>query len=103
MILKYDANIQDEAILKNIDRITNLIFKLLPSREEGEDWETPLTNLIMELAGMDRLLEDHTTLFPLLCKLESLLILTDEKDFLTFRKIIFECLELMNKLKCLVD
>ena len=41
MILKYDVEIQDEAIIKNIDRITNQIFKLLPSREEGGDWETP--------------------------------------------------------------
>ena len=28
MILKYDVEIQDEAIIKNIDRITNQIFTL---------------------------------------------------------------------------
>lgn len=99
MILKYDADIQDEAIIKNIDRITNQIFKLLPNREEGGDWETPLQNLIIEIAGMDRLFIDHTDLFPLLCKLEALLALTEEDDFLMFRKTIFECLGLMNGLK----
>lgn len=99
MILKYDANIQDEAIIKNIDRITNQIFKLLPNREEGGDWKTPLQNLIVEIAGMDELFLDHTDLFPLLCKLEALLTLTEEDDFLMFRKTIFECLGLMNGLK----
>ena len=103
MILKYDVEIQDEAIIKNIDRITNQIFKLLPSREEGCDWKTPLQNLIVEIVGMDRMFLDHTDLFPLLCKLEALLTLTNEDDFLMFRKTIFECLGLMNGLKkCLV-
>lgn len=99
MILKYDVNIQDEAIIKNIDRITNQIFKLLPNREEGGDWKTPLQNLIIEITGMSELLSDHTDLFPLLCKLEALLTLTNEDDFLMFRKTIFECLGLMNALK----
>lgn len=103
MILKYDANIQDEAIIKNIDRITNQIFKLLPNREEGGDWQTPLQNLIIEIAGMNELFLDHADLFPLLCKLEALLTLDNEDDFLMFRKTIFECLGLMNELKkCLV-
>ena len=99
MILKYDVEIQDEAIIKNIDRITNQIFKLLPNREEGGDWETPLQNLIIEIVGMNRMFVDHTDLFPLLCKLEALLTLTNEDDFLMFRKTIFECLGLMNGLK----
>lgn len=103
MILKYDTEIQNEAIIKNIDRITNQIFKLLPNREEGGDWQTPLQNLIIEIAGMDRLLLDHTDLFPLLCKLEALLTLTEEDDFLMFRKTIFECLGLMNGLKKCLD
>lgn len=104
MVIKYDTEIKDEAILANIDRITNQIFKLLPNREEGLDWETPLQNLIIELAGMDRLLEDHVNLFSILCKLEDLLTLTKPDDFFMFRKIIFECLSQMNEVKkCVTD
>ena len=103
MILKYDVEIQDEAIIKNIDRITNQIFKLLPSREEGGDWKTPSQNLIVEILGMHTMFLDHAALFPLLCKLEALLTLDQEDDFFMFRKTIFECLGLMNGLKkCLV-
>lgn len=99
MVIKYNILIQDEAILKNIERITNQIFKLLPSREEGHDWQTPLSNLIIEVGGMAELLKDHVDLFSLLCKMEGLTTLTEEDDFLKYRKIIFECLGLINILK----
>lgn len=99
MIIKYGIDIHDDAIIKNIDRITNQIFKLLPSREEGGDWETPLKNLIVEVGGMSNLLEDHVALFSLLCKMEALFDLTGEDDFFQFRKLIFECLGCMNSVK----
>lgn len=102
MIIKYDAEIDDNAIAKNIEKITNQIFKLLPLREEGGDWQSPLENLILEIVGMSKLLSDHTDLFPLLCKMEALLTLTKEDDFLAFRKLIFECLGLCNSLKKVV-
>ena len=99
MIIKYDAKIKDDSIKINLQRITNQIYKLLPNREEGIDWEKPLSTLIEELAGMDSLLIDqHDILFPLLCKLEGLLTLTLEQDFFLYRRTIFECLGLMNDL-----
>ena len=99
MIIKYDIDIDKEAIIRNIDRITNQIFKLLPSREEGLDWYCPLQNLIIEITGMNNLLINHTDLFSLLCKMEGLLTLTKEDDFPLFRKTIFECLGLLTSLK----
>lgn len=99
MEFKYGLYFEKEAILNNIDRITNQIFKLLPNREEGGDWETPLKNLILEISGMEALWTDQTQLFSLLCKLEVLLTLTEEDNFLTFRKLIFESLSLLKKIK----
>lgn len=99
MILKYDIEIENDAVIKNIDRIINQIFKLLPSREEGGDWESPLQNLIIEITGMNELLIDQVILFSLLCKMEGLMSLKDEDDFTIFRKTIFECLGLMTQLK----
>lgn len=100
MILKYGAEIDKSAIDKNLNRITNQIYKLLPSREEKSDWQKPLTSIIEELAGMDRLLFDqHEVLFPLLCKLEGLFLLSEDKDFFLYRRTIFECLGLINNIK----
>lgn len=91
--------IGNEAIQKNLYRISNQIFKLLPNREEGLDWKKPLDTLIIELTGMSALLTDRKELFSLLCKLEALKTLDAEGDFLLFRKTIFECLGLMDVIK----
>ena len=99
MVIKYNTEIDNESIAVNLKRITNQVYKLLPSREEGMDWEKPLSTLLEEIAGMDRLLVGkHDILFPLLCKLEGLFILTQEEDFFLFRRTIFECLSLINDL-----
>ena len=103
VIIKYNIEFDNDAIKKNIDRITNQIFKLLPSREEGGDWETPLQNLILEITGMKSLWCDQPDLFSLLCRLEALLTLKEEDEFLAFRKLIFECLGLMNQIKKCLD
>lgn len=103
MVLKYNIEIAEDAVIENIDRIINQIFKLLPLREEGGDWEAPLHNLILEVGGMNKLLSDQTILFSLLCKMEALTVLTEEEDYIAFRKLIFECLGLLKQLKlCLV-
>ena len=103
VVLKYDLEFDSEEIKKVIDKITNQIFKLLPSREEGGDWETPLQNLILEITGIKALWIDQPNLFSLLSRLEVLQTLTEEEDFLTFRRTIFECLSLCNQIKKCLD
>lgn len=100
MLIKYNnASIDNQAIVVNLKRITNQIYKLLPSREEGLDWEKPLSTLLEEISGMNQILiGQHEILFPLLCKLEGLFILTQKEDFFLFRRTIFECLSLINEL-----
>lgn len=96
--LKYNAIINNSAIDDNLKRITNQIYRLLPVREEGGEWKKSLITLIEELSGMDSLLIDqHTILFSLLCKLEGLLIL--DEDFQLFRRTIFESLNLVSNLR----
>lgn len=99
-MFKYGIDIRKDAINRNLKRLTNQIYKLLPEREENIDWQKPLGTIIIELVGMDRLLTNfHDILFPLLCKLEGLSILTRDEDFQLFRRTIFECLSLMDSLR----
>ena len=49
MILQNRFEIADSAIKKYFIRLTNQIYKLLPSREEGVDWRKPLSTLIEEI------------------------------------------------------
>ena len=98
--IKYNLQIDPAAIEDNLKRIINQVYKLLPMREEGSDWEKPLETLLEELKGMDRLLLDqHKVFFSLLCKLEGLFELTENEDFDRYRGTIFECLSLLNTIK----
>jgi hypothetical protein len=99
MILKYDTYIKNDAIEANLKKLTNQIYKLLPTWEEGTDWHKPLATIVEEVAGMDELfLDHHKILFPLLCKLEGLIIYSKEEDFFDFRRTIFECIGYVSEL-----
>jgi hypothetical protein len=99
MILKYNFEIDNSVIEKELMKITNQIYKLLPCREENKDWEKPLETIIEELSGINRLMhKQQDTMLPLICKLEGLFLLTQDSDFLLYRRTIFECLSLINKL-----
>ncbi len=103
MMTKYNLDINSETINNNFKRIINLTYALLPTREEGNDWQKPLETILEELCGLYRLVIDlpfnHTTLFCLICKLEGLFTLVEEKDFGLYRRTIFECLALLNNIK----
>lgn len=101
MILKYNINIDNQTISHRIQNLINQTYKLLPSREEGTDWQKPLETIIEELAGIQRLMENNFSeiFFPLLSKMEGLYSLIEEEDFSCYRRTIFECLNLMNILQ----
>ena len=85
MIIKYNIDISESAIQSNLKRIINQVYKLLPMREEGSDWQKPLETLMEELKGMSKLLIGQQEIFfSLLCKLEGLFILNQEEDFLHY-------------------
>ena len=104
MILKYNVDIDEQIIHNRLQNLINQTYKLLPSREEGADWEKPLQTVLEELAGMQRLMNCGYSeiFFPLLNKLEGLYSLVEDDDFLCYRRTIFECLGLMNDLQRLI-
>lgn len=104
MKIKYNLEIDNNAIYVFLKKVINQTYKLLPMREEGKDWEKPLQTLIQQLSGMKRLIIGQDDLFFLiLCKMEGLFSLNKQEDINTYRRIIFQCLGLLNNLneKCL--
>ena len=79
MILKYNIEIDNQIISKRLQNLINQTYKLLPSREEGINWEKPLQTIIEELAGIQRLMNCSYSeiFFPLLSKMEGLHLLTE--------------------------
>lgn len=104
MIIKYNIDCPQEVLSSDLKRIINQVYKLLPLREEGQDWQKPLQTIIEELAGLQRLLFDQQeeSFLILLCKLEGMHILVQEEQFSLYRRTIFECLSLLSEIqKCL--
>lgn len=104
MILKYNLYVKEATIQRIFKRIINQVYKLLPMRQEGKDWQKPLETLIEELVGLHRLIDGQdqfveASFISLLAKLEGLLTLTQNDDFGRYRCTIFECLSLLNELK----
>ncbi len=100
VLKKYNIPIEKQSINYNLKRLINQVYKLLPMREQGRDWQKPLETLIEQLAGMKRLIIEQDDLFFLiLCKMEGLFSLNRKEDMSIYRRTIFECLSLLNSLK----
>lgn len=97
--MKYNLELSSDILIEELKKITNKIYKLLPLREEAEDWQKPLATVIEEIVGLQNLLnENKLKIFTLICKLEGLFSLKEENDFFLFRRTIFDCLNLVGEL-----
>ena len=97
MTTKYGINItSDEAFEKNITRLTNQIWKLIPMKENNEDWEKQLNTVILEIAGLNEIFINNPHFLQLLSKLEGINV--TDLEFSFFRKTVFESIRLLRGL-----
>ena len=99
MISVYDIEVDNETVCRNLNRLQSQIFKLLPMTEEGEDCNKPLETIILELVGMQGLFSELEPLVTLICKLQGIREINCEENFMLFRRTIFECCGLIDKVK----
>lgn len=76
--------------------LKNKIYKLLPLREEGLEWQKYLNTILIEVSGLSALFSNKVGLIELLSKLEGLYKL---EDFMLYRRTIFECLNSIEELR----
>lgn len=82
-----------ESIEKNIIRLINQLWKLIPMRENEEDWQKQLETVIIEIAGFGNIFAEVPQFLQLLAKLQGLLQV--ETNFSLYRKTVFECISLL--------
>ena len=99
MFTIYEVDIDNDLIKRNLTKIQSCVFQLLPMREEGKDWIKPLETIILELSGMYALFPQLENFLALLCKLQGLLEGKNEIDFMFYRRSIFECCNLIDKIR----
>lgn len=93
---KYNIFFSEESLTKNVQRLTNQLWKLIPMREHEEDWQKQLNTVIIEIAGLNEIFMGPVFL-QLLSKLEGLRV--TETNFDLYRKTIFECISLIQEIK----
>ena len=90
--------IPDAVLTSDINRLTNQLWKLIPMRENEEDWLNHLNYLIVELAGLNELCSTTDEKFLiLLSKLKGLQI--EDTTFHVYRKTVFECISLLREMR----
>ena len=93
---KWGFEIDKEIIYRDLNRLTNQIWKLIPMRENEENWKGQLDTVIIELAGLNEIFNCGEEYLILLSKLQGLKITITEFD--VYRKIVFEAISLLRGL-----
>ena len=99
MINKYNDIIPNEILHSDFLRLMNQLWKLIPMRENGENWERQLSLVTIEIAGLGTLCRESLDFTILLSKLEGLLIEKENIDFLDYRKTVFDSINLLKGLE----
>ena len=94
---KYLFDFPNEVIEKNITRLTNQMWKLIPMCENNEDWKKQLITVTIEIAGINEIFILEPQFLQLLSKMEGLG--TIEMTFSLYRKTVFECINLLQEIK----
>ncbi len=97
METKYGFEFPKEIIHQNVQRLTNQFWKLIPMRENEEDWQKQLNSVILEITGQNEIFLFSPLFLQLLSKLEGLRV-SEDLEFSFYRKTVFECINLLQEI-----
>ena len=92
---KQIKEVSSDVIKADVNRLTNQMWKLIPMRENNENWENQLDTVLIEVAGLCSLFDIGENFLILLSKLEGMRKV--ETDFFIYRKTVFECISLLRE------
>lgn len=92
---KYSIDVSKETIVEDLRRLINQIWKLIPMRENNENWKFHLETVIVELVGLQEIFNELDFII-ILSDLEGLLR-KEETTFMAYRKTVFSVISLLGK------
>lgn len=95
MMTYYNSKFDVDLVKADLRRLINQIWKLLPMRENEEDWQKQLRIVLNELHGLHQLFGDQLDFLILLSKLEGL---PQTDNFMTYRLVVFSSISLLTEL-----
>lgn len=94
---KYSIEFSDKVVVDNVGRLSKQLWKLIPMRENNEDWQKQLDKVIIEIVGLIELFELSREDLILLSKLEGLK--ATETEFEAYRRTVFESISLLREMR----
>ena len=85
-------------IIGYCQRLINQMWKLIPMKENNEDWSKQLNTVINEIVGLNEVFSSKPQFLQLLAKLEGLRC-QEDCAFEFYRKTIFESISLIQEFK----
>lgn len=93
---KYGIDFPAETREQDKKRLINQLWKLIPMKENNEDWTSHLIIITEEVSGLVEIYKNKVEGLILLSKLEGL---TSKEcdDFMIYRKTVFRCIDLLSQ------
>lgn len=93
---KYGIGFSEEVKAIDTKRLINQLWKLIPMKENNEDWISHLAIVTEEISGLVEIYKNKVEGLILLSKLEGL---TSKEcdDFMLYRKTVFRCIDLLSQ------
>ena len=82
-------------VVQDLRRLINQIWKLLPMKENKEDWQKQLDSVLIELRGLHVMFGDQLDFLILMSKLEGL---REVENFMVYRTTVFSVISLLTEL-----
>lgn len=91
---KYDnISFQKSNVISDIKRLINQVWKLIPMKENNENWKKQINQVLVEIIGLQNLFENKIDLLIIISKLEGLR--ECDLEFKDFRSLIFSIITLL--------
>ena len=94
---KYGFQIDDAIVNQTLHRLINQIWKLIPMKENEENWQGQLDKVIVEVSGLHVVLSSNDKFLLLLANLEGLKVV--DISFVEYRSKVFESISLLRELR----
>jgi hypothetical protein len=92
-MLTFEISIEETVMF--LESFKGKVFKLLPLREEGKEWEKHLESLLIQLHGSQILFTGKLEFMELIVLLNGM----HKADFPVYRRSVFECINLLDRMK----
>lgn len=86
--------VEKQVVANDIARLINQVWKLIPMRENNENWKKQIDFLLVEVRGLQALFNEHLDFLIVISSLEGLRS-SDDIEFVHYRSVVFSIISLL--------